>query len=333
MKNRMMTVAEASAAIAAGKTLLIAGSETALRHLPKGRWIGGTSVYFLTAEGGRCDEEDVFVTEFETATSCRIRHYGPDALPGLAQARFEHGISAILIPAFSKAHAQFAIEGAGYEGVFDQPLMGWITGTHLDEIGKTTPKIFDGLTGAVYDEGAVLLHAELPAGTMAELDIINLFQQDPAADTIVFDTDGFSAETAQVNGETVDFAAYVASKGLDTKLPLVADYAGAMINVSFQSVDADKHRVQFYAPVIAGVEYKLAKSTGDYATSFAARIGSEGGEELSCNCILNYLYGEMEGKKTGSFTGPATFGEIAYILLNQTLVHLKFEAAEASQVA
>ncbi|WP_108263152.1 DUF6976 family protein [Mangrovicoccus ximenensis] len=333
MKNKLMTIAEASAAISSGKTLLIAGSETVLRHLPKGRWIGGTSVYFLTAEGGVCDEDNVFVTEFETATAARIRHYGTDALPQLAQARFDHGVTAILIPAFSKAHAQFAIEGAGYEGVFDQPLMGWITGTHLDEVGKTSPKVFDGASGAVYDEGAVLLHAELPPQIVAELDIINLFEQDPHADTIVFATDGFSAETAQVNGETVDFAAYVASKGIDTKLPLVADYAGAMINVSFQSVDAGKHRVQFYAPVIAGMEYKLAKSTGDYATALASQIGADGGEQLSCNCILNYLYGEMEGKKTGNYTGPATFGEIAYILLNQTLVHMKFEAAEASKVA
>ena len=30
----------------------------------------------------------------------------------------------------------------------------------------------------------------------------------------------------------------------------------------------------------------------------------------------------MQGQTTGNFTGPVTFGEIAYILLNQTLVKL-----------
>ena len=32
---------------------------------------------------------------------------------------------------------------------------------------------------------------------------------------------------------------------------------------------------------------------------------------------------KLEGKKTGAFTGPITFGEIAYQLLNQTLVYLE----------
>ena len=45
-------------------------------------------------------------------------------------------------------------------------------------------------------------------------------------------------------------------------------------------------------------------------------------KSFSCNCVLNYLYAGLEGKKTGEFNGPATFGEIAYQLLNQTLVYL-----------
>ena len=32
---------------------------------------------------------------------------------------------------------------------------------------------------------------------------------------------------------------------------------------------------------------------------------------------------ELEGKKTDPFTGPVTYGEIAYQLLNQTLVYLE----------
>ena len=46
---------------------------------------------------------------------------------------------------------------------------------------------------------------------------------------------------------------------------------------------------------------------------------------FTCNCILNYLYANLEGKKTGSIVGPITFGEIAYMLLNQTMVYLTFE--------
>jgi len=47
--------------------------------------------------------------------------------------------------------------------------------------------------------------------------------------------------------------------------------------------------------------------------------------EFSSNCILNYLYGELEGKKIKNVTGPITFGEIGYMLLNQTLTFLYIE--------
>ena len=49
---------------------------------------------------------------------------------------------------------------------------------------------------------------------------------------------------------------------------------------------------------------------------------------FSCNCILNFLYANLEGMRTGEATGPFTFGEIAYIQLNQTLVYVTFEQVE-----
>ena len=62
---------------------------------------------------------------------------------------------------------------------------------------------------------------------------------------------------------------------------------------------------------------------GDYADAFARAIpADDDSPAFSCNCILNYLYGKLEGKKTGHVTGPITFGEIAHVLLNQTMVQL-----------
>ena len=56
---------------------------------------------------------------------------------------------------------------------------------------------------------------------------------------------------------------------------------------------------------------------------FRDRIDSAGARQpvLSFNCILNYQYGKLEGRKTPPYTGPVTFGEVAYQLLNQTLVY------------
>lgn len=331
MKNAMMTTAEAAEKIKSGAVLMVAGSEEALSKLPAGKWIGGTAVYFMASDGGRMDRENVFVTEIDGAVNARPVIYQGEDLPNLSMGRFESGMSMILIPGFSKAHQDFAINGMTYPGLFDQPLMGWIAGVHLDEIGSVTPKVFDGATATMHEDGAAVLHVELPEGVMPDMNIVNLFTQDEDADEITFLATGFDATKALVNGKEVDFAAYITENGIDTALPLVANYAGAMINVSFQAVGEDK--VDFYAPVIEGVSYRLAKSAGDYAENFASRVTMDGSTQMSCNCILNYVYGELEGKTTGTSTGPATFGEIAYILLNQTFVHLELHDAAAARGA
>ena len=323
MQNKMMSVADASDLISSGSVAVVAGDEAVLAKLPKGNWIGGTSVYFLTETGGRVDRENVFVTTFDDVKSVKCRFVPTEALPGLTSERFENGATMILLPAFSKSHQEFALDGATYPGLFDQPVMGWISGVHLDDIGKVSPKVFDGATGLAHDEGAAVMHLELENGFAADIDIVNLFTQDAAGDEITFPGDGFSAETAMVNGKEVNLAKWITENEVDTRFPLVANYAGAMINVSFQNVDTDAGQVAFYAPVVEGVTYKLAKDPGDYATAFASQAGDGGQSEMSCNCILNYLYGELESKITGGFTGPATFGEIAFILLNQTLVRMQ----------
>jgi light-regulated signal transduction histidine kinase (bacteriophytochrome) len=46
---------------------------------------------------------------------------------------------------------------------------------------------------------------------------------------------------------------------------------------------------------------------------------------------LNYVHAGLEGRRTPGFLGPATFGEIAYQLLNQTLVYLRIADANLSE--
>lgn len=332
MKNAMMTPEEVSKRIEAGAVLFVAGSRAALSKLPKGKWIGGTSVYFMTETGGRTDRENVFVTEIEAATDARPVLYQGEDLPNLAMGRFDTGMSMIVIPGFSAAHQDYANNCPMYPGLFEQPIMGWIAGVHLDDIGDEKPAVVDGATGELYEDGAMVLHVALPADKVADIDIVNLFEPDTDGDEITFAETGFGAKTAFVNGKEVDFAAYVQENELDISRPLVANAAGALVNVSFQAVDAETG-VAFYAPVIAGESYHHAKPLGDYAQSFAAQVTDDSGKELACNCILNYVYGELEGKTTGKITGPATFGEIAYILLNQTLVRLDVVPAAGSASA
>ncbi len=327
MSKKMLSVAETAARIEAGARLAIAGDEALLRALPPGTWIGGTIPYFMSEDGGQCTTEALYVDELpQSEGALRIAAYGPDELAHIPRDAYERGYSLIILPAATPVHERFAKEAPEYEGMFLHPLVGWVAGVKLDDIGRVTPKVFEGPTGAVHEDAAVVLHVELPPAQTAIVDIVNVFEQGQG-DTLTFDATGFQPEMVRVNGgEPQSFAAYLRAQGVDTRLPLVADYAGAMVNVSLQSVPEGDGAVALYAPVFEGVEYRFAQPVADYVETFTAAIpGTVPGVRFSCNCILNYVYSGLEGRRTGTLTGPMTFGEIAYQLLNQTMVYLRVE--------
>jgi hypothetical protein len=327
MQNSLLSIAQAVSFIEAGSVMLIAGSPKALSALPRGRWIGGSTPYFMTASGGVCDHEHVFCTVIENAADCRISAVAPEALAQITAGRFDQGFSYVLIPAFSEAHQRFAIEAPDLPDLYQQPLIGWVTGVELAEIGKVAPVAVNGVTGETHENAVLVMHVALADGLFAEADIINLFHQG-AGDDISFPQTGFSAQSCTVNGVERNFAEYLRAVQADTSLPLVSNYAGAMINVSFQEAREDS--VTFYAPVVAGLVYRLAAPVGDYPAAYGVYCSQqEGGAGLSFNCILNYVHAKLEGKTTGGFIGPVTFGEIAYILLNQTLVRLDVRSASS----
>lgn len=320
-------VAEVAGMIEAGAMLLLAGDERLLRELPRGDWIGGTIPYFMTAEhGGIHDAERIFVARLPVSAS--IAHqaiYDADSLPHFAADGADNGFSVILLPSQSPVHSRFAIEGTEWKGLFDRPVVGWVTGVALDRVGIDSAKVFDGRTGRVSDSAAAVMHVALPDTVFAKVDIVNLFEQGDG-ETLTFDEPGFSTEWVRVDGERMRLVDFIADRGIDTRLPLVADYNGAAINVAIARIIDDEGRVEFFAPVFAGMAYRFAKPIGHYPTQFEAAVaGMETAPTFSCNCVLNYAYADLEGQRTGTITGPMTFGEIAYVLLTQTMVHLTIE--------
>lgn len=325
-RNELMSVAAAAELITAGKYLCIAGDEAALRQLPVGHWIGGTIPYFMAAEGGTTSRDRVFVTEIAVhAAPPRLSLYGHAELPGICRNAPEHGYSLIIIPGFSAIHSSFACHAPYYEDMYLKPLIGWVSGVHLGDLGRRAPQVVNGETGEFSQEFAVVMDVPLPPDKFARIDIVNLFVPGDG-DSISFDETGFSAGACRINGEPAVLADYLLERGVDTRLPLVADYQGAMVNVSIKGIDEAAKRVDFYAPVFPGLTYKVAAPVQDYVGAFAAALPAVGGGlAFSCNCILNYLYSGLEGRRTAQVTGPMTFGEIAYQLLNQTLVYLDIE--------
>jgi hypothetical protein len=321
----LATVQEANELIRRGTCLAIAGSPESLAQLQPGNWIGGSIPYFMTASGALCDRARVYIDEVRLpVTGWKIQTYTATALGKVATDAYANGFSYIIIPANSEAHLEYALHAPEYPEIFLKPVIGWIAGVHLDDLSKSTPVVFDGRSSACLSEGAVVLHVELPVEYQPMIHTVNLFRPGTGP-AIQFAQAGFEASQAIVGGKTVDFAAYLKKATADASLPLVADYAGTNINVSIKAIDGAAGRVSFYAPVFPGVDYRLAAPVANYAETFAREVPKNANPLLACNCILNYVFGKLEGKRTAPFVGPITFGEIAHQLVNQTLVYLACE--------
>lgn len=319
--NSLLSVQSVIDLIQSHKSLLLAGDEKVLSQLPKGNWIGGTIPYFMSEEGGLNSQEFIYVTELPSiASNIQIQLYDDKSIHTIYEDLKGNSCGIAILPAFSEVHSIFSLNAPHFEKFALSPIIGWVSGFSLSQLDPQA-KVFDGQTAKAYSDKAVVMQFSLPIGKTLELGIINLFHADEG-DEIQFESTGFSASEAIVNGEKVSFADYCRSKNLDTKRPLITDCNGAQLNTSFRSMD--KETVYFYAPVFKGFTYRHASDIGDYASTFALNSNIDGSKLFfSCNCILNYLHGELEGKKTGNITGPITFGEIAYQLLNQTLAYAR----------
>ncbi|MFT7559220.1 MAG: hypothetical protein ACI93R_001125 [Flavobacteriales bacterium] len=318
--------------IANGDYMVIAGDEKVLASLPSGNWIAGTIPYFMTVDGGKVDQDKLYVnviSGFASNNVPRLTLYDVNSISRVAQEAPEHGLTILMLPASSEVHLSYAQNAPDYPNMYFSPIIGWIAGMHLDELGERSAKVgFGPAAGLLSDTQAAAIHIPLPEHQVANIKIVNLFEPGDGP-TIRFPKNGFSVENCNVDGSEWSFADYIKEHNIDTRLPLVANYSGVMVNVSIQEVaDAE---VNLYAPVFPDVEYRFAKPVDDYVTEFNKALPSTdtGNIAYSCNCILNFLYSELEGKKTGTLTGPMTFGEIAYQLLNQTLVYLTLDNANS----
>ncbi|MBI1354042.1 MAG: hypothetical protein GC160_06830 [Acidobacteria bacterium] len=308
-----------------GRPLLLAGSEEALSQLDRGDWIGGTISYFMTPDGGRRSDAEVYVAELPAdAVTCEARLYECSDLPSVCQNTPYDGYTLLILPFGGETHQRFALGAPAYKDCFVSPVVGWVAGVPLESIGTRRAKVFLGREGRSSEDAAVAMHVVLPPEKAAEIDIFNIFRPGDGP-AIRFPETGFSAKTAFVDEVETSFAEYYRAHGRSGAAPLTADYCGTIVNVSIQCVDEASGEVQFYAPVFEKAVYRFAKPVADYSSTFADALRGEHADAgaFCCNCILNYLFGKLEAKHTGQLTGPMTFGEIAHQVLNQTLVRLR----------
>lgn len=322
--NGLMRVADVAALIRGGAALAVAGPEAALDALPAGKWIGGTTPYFMTDEGGRVVTDDqLFVTDLSCIGDASVASYADYALEAISGKTPDQGFSLVIIPAMSRCHEEFALEAPYYPDTFLKPVVGWISGFDLDKGGSA--RVYDGTGPHKYADRAVVLQVAWDDGSLALPEIVNPFHSG-TGDVLTFASASFVQTECMVNGVTMPLAAYIKDKGLaDGKLPLVGDYGGSRINASIQKIDEESGEVTFYAPLFVGVDYRFAAPVADYPAAFRQALAGKktDGVFWSCNCILNFLFGDLVGKTVGGVAGPVTFGEIAYQLLNQTMVTVR----------
>jgi hypothetical protein len=316
----LKTLNEVSEMINSEKWLHISGSEDLLKKLPNGNWIGGSTEYFMSQDGGIVTDEKLFVTEMPY-DNCKISSYDEKNIDNITRDAFENGFTILILPFDSEVHKTYAAKASEFEGMFIKNIVGWISGLNLSKEGQI-PIAVNGKSMEISNSKAVALHIQVPGDQVVNIGIVNIFAQNEDGPVIEFYEDGFVVDKCLVDGREVVFADYIAQNNIDTKPPLVGAYSGTGINVSFKKIE--NGIVYFYAPVFKNIKYRFANEISDYAKEFAGKFEQFKNAKavFSCNCILNFLYGELEGKQVQHFYGPITFGEVAYQLVNQTLVYV-----------
>ena len=316
----LFTYDEVCQKIKSGALLHIAGTETLVKKLPKGNWIGGSTEYFMAKTGGIVTNESLFVTELPY-DEFKISVYDAESIHNITVDAYSNGFSIVVLPFDSEVHISYAREAPNFEGMFIKNIVGWVSGINLDVPGQT-PIATNGLTGESFSDKAVVAHICVPDDKMVSLAIVNIFEPDEKSPVIEFAEESFSVKNCKVDGKEVVFADYLTKNDIDIRFPLVGNYSGVGINISFKAVEDGI--VTFYAPVFPGIEYRMAKPVTSYVDEFNNRLKTLDSTHavFSCNCVLNFLFGELEGKDIESFFGPITFGEVAFQLVNQTLVYV-----------
>ncbi len=318
----MHTLEETIQLIESGTPLMISGAQHLMDRLPPGHWIGGTSYYFMTEQGGRREEELLHVQRLPLAVEQgSVRVYDQTTIANVYRDIPPGGFAIIILPAFSDVHRDFALRSHGYAEFALRPLMGWVAGVPREEMVTQHAVVYDG-RGTDFQQGAVVMHCTLRQNTMVELNVVNIFRQGHG-DVLTFPEDSFEATTCWVNGEPRRLVDYLLEQNIDQRLPLVADYMGTSVTVDLGVVDETAGRVTVLAPVMRDMVYRFAEPVPDYARALRAALPHIDPDQLvfCVNCVDNFFYGGLEGERLGLFVGPCTFGEVAYQLFNQTIVY------------
>ena len=328
MENRLYTRQEVVNFINSGRVMLLTGSQKALKGLPKGNWVGGSSPYFVDSVGIE-DHDKIFVDDFTmVAQNCKTASFNENNIQNIAKDGFKNGFVVVVMPIDSKVHITFATSALGYDKMFDNPVVGYVSATTPDENGNNTSISVSGSDGIITDKLASVLYVELPDYLAARAEIENFDTIDEKSPKIIFPHDGFVQSSCTIDGKQANIAEFCdhTIKLLSgPNMQIITSQNGALINRVIRNVDLDKGEVTFFSSIVAGDEYRLVKSGTDYVAIFNRSLGAKQCDVLTCfSCVTYFFGGNFLGKNVCK-NGIYAFGEIGYQLLNKTIVTLEID--------
>ncbi len=326
--NQLFEQNQVETLIGENRVMVLTAHIDVLKRLPKGNWIGATSPYFyVQGQKGLMNNDKIFVTDFTPyAKEFNIKSYDKELITTVAENGYKNGFNFLILPSQADITASFSQHSMSYPNVFDNPLVGLVAGAELEEWQEARNiRVFNGQTGASFDDSGVVLHVALDEGQAARLEIINVFE--PNEDIVIeVEEDGPVVKDCLINGKQGNLYDFLKERDLLTiSTPFVCNLSGAKINFSPITFDESERTVMFASSLVAGEKFLRAHPLSNYPVAFKDAIESipEDKDDLifSCNCLYNYLFGDMEEHDLG-VSGAVSFGEIGYRLLNQTFTYL-----------
>lgn len=326
MKRQLYTKTEVINFINEGRIMLLSACSAVLDCLPKGNWIGGSSPYFMDSSGGVHTEEKIFVDDFtDIAEQYKISIYNADNIKNIAINSFENGFTLLVIPLDSDTHREFGINSLAYDKIFNNPVVGYVAGPTVDDTQKSVSKVYNGSTNKSHNQEAVAIHIKLHRNQVARAEILNVETINPDSPSIEFPKTSFVQSDCTIDGEPANIADFILENKLKENYLIIANYNGALINRDIKHIDTDKREVSFHSPIFDDETYYLANINDNYQKLFDTKLAERKSNiPYSCSCVSYYLVGNLINKKI-NMEGVFAFGEIAFQLLNRTLVFLEID--------
>lgn len=326
MERKLYTKQEVIKFISEEKKMVLSASENMLDQLPKGDWIGGTSPYFMDIDGGKITKEKIFVDDLTgVAIDFKIETYDKDNIKNIALNSFKNGFTVLIIPLDSEVGNEFGINSLTYDKIFDNPIVGHVAGFDIAKAGEESPKVYNGQSNEKITNNGVAIHIELPENKVARVEILNLFSIDKSSPEIKFPKNSFTQSECSINGKKENIAEFFNKINHKEGTPIISDCNGAIINRDVREINLEKKEVTFYTPIYHDDVYYLSNKIDDFQKSFDENLKTENVNiPYSCVCVSYYFNANLENKKIQT-EGVFAFGEIAFQLLNQTLVFLEID--------